>query len=148
MIARYAQLASGLLFLLAVSSLEVAACGGSNASTGGGGAGGTGNEGGFGGATVNCDAKEANECGDATSGCIACAEAHACLDQLNMCNASQGCQTYGQCIEKCAQGDDPCVADCASQNGAGSALYQALLNCVICKECSLACVASASACTL
>jgi hypothetical protein len=144
------RLHSILCVVLAIASAALAApaCGKTGESgLGGATTGSASGGGGFGGSDEDCDSKESN-CGDATSGCIACAEAspHACRNQLNVCNSSLECREYGQCIEKCAQGDDACVSDCASMFPYGSSTYQELLDCVICKHCPVKCNAPGSGC--
>jgi hypothetical protein len=130
---------------IAAAALGGPSCSKSEASGGGGSAAAGSGASGVGGGD-DCDTTE-TVCGDATSGCVACAEAHRCRSALNDCNTSIECGQYGQCIEKCAQGDDACTADCAASFPYGSSRYQELLDCVICKLCPVRCDASSSGCT-
>ncbi len=114
-------------------------------AAGGGGAGGGSASGGFGGTGEDCDTKETS-CGDQSGGCVACAEAFACKDELNQCNMSPQCRVYGQCIEQCAQGDDACISDCAFMSPDGSSFYNKLLTCVICDHCPVRCDAASAGC--
>jgi hypothetical protein len=147
MVLRRFQLIVCVTVSIAAAALGGPACSKSGASGGGGSAGsaGTGNSGGFGGSGEDCDTKE-TECGDATSGCVACAEAFACRDELNACNNSMECRQYGQCIQKCAQGDDACTADCAASSPLGASRYGQLLECVVCKHCPVECDAPSAGC--
>lgn len=111
-----------------------------------GGGGASGNAGGSGGGGGGADCSKETTCGDATSGCVACAEAGSCNTELNACNMSLECRQYGQCIEACAQGDDACVSDCASSSPVGSSKYKGLLDCVICKQCLVQCDGVSAGC--
>ena len=110
-----------------------------SAGSGAGAAAATGASGG------PCD--NGGACGDAQSGCIACAEDGHCKTALNGCNTSEDCQAYGRCLDACVQGDDECFAACADQYPTGNSAYQTLLTCVICQECPVACDGPGTGCT-
>jgi hypothetical protein len=110
-------------------------------STGGGGQDGGTTDGGAG----MCD--QCSMCGDATSGCIQCAEDGPCATQLGDCVLSDDCQAVAICLSACAEGSAECTQACSDQHKTGTPIYQSLFQCVICTSCPDACMTMQSGCS-
>jgi hypothetical protein len=119
-------------------ALLLACSGDSTLATGAGGGGGS--------TPTPCN--EEPQCGDAQSGCIACAESSECVDELNACNKSTDCQSYAQCLQACSGGDDECVNVCENSFALGSAIYNNLFVCVFCGVCYSICDGATQGCTI
>lgn len=116
-----------------------AGAGGSGGS-GGAGAGGSGGAGGAGGGggppPGPCDLN-ADGCGSASEGCIACSYGGECTAQLNTCAADIDCILFAQCTDPCP--DQTCIDDCTTLHPQGATLFGALADCVVCSACYYDC---------
>ncbi|MGK3995324.1 MXAN_6577-like cysteine-rich protein [Sorangium sp. So ce1024] len=80
-------------------------------------------------------------CGEtAGNGCIACAFAGNCADELRACTDSESCINYVSCIRTC--GSTAACGACRTADPEGAALYDAALACAICTECPIDCAGS------
>jgi hypothetical protein len=80
----------------------------------------------------SCD--NTGTCGDYGSGCIACAEAGNCAAPLDACSYSDDCREAVMCMEPCGW-NQACIDECVAQYPEGAALYDDLVNCILCEEC-------------
>jgi hypothetical protein len=117
-------------------------------STGTGGAGQGGNGGsqstsGDAGFPFACD--EADSCGDYSRGCTGCAVEGTCAGPYKECFGDGSCLEFNMCMAGC-KSDVPCQDACASKNPLGAERFNALVTCVVCQACPMACADIASIC--
>ena len=72
-----------------------------------------------------------------SSGCIGCALAGACADELAACQSEPQCVSFVICVEACS--DQQCFDECSSQTPQGVELYSPVRFCVICDQCPSDC---------
>ncbi len=89
-----------------------------------------------------CD--NSGDCGDSTTGCIACAISYKCSDAYDACALDQGCVDFANCAGACA--DQTCYDQCVTDNPEGADLYNALLSCIFCDECFNDCDGALNGC--
>ncbi len=93
---------------------------------------------------TSCDGQ--GYCGDSQSGCIGCALAVNCADELMACqnDPSGDCIAFVQCLDQCS--NQACADQCAADHPSGATLYNDLVFCVICDECPMDCDGPGSGC--
>lgn len=89
-----------------------------------------------------CDAL--GECGNAGSGCIACAQETVCQAEMQRCDANLDCQQLLQAIKACAKEgpdkiDDACYNATIELHQEGYAIYYDIATCVWCGPCTTSC---------
>ncbi|MGK4006026.1 MXAN_6577-like cysteine-rich protein [Sorangium sp. So ce1036] len=83
-----------------------------------------------------CD--DSGVCGDGTSGCVQCAFAGNCKDELAACTNRPNCDSYVSCFRTCNK-DQACEQACREGDPESAAIFDAALACAYCDECRNSC---------
>lgn len=85
------------------------------------------------------------DCGN----CGNCAISSVCAGQMNQClYTNPACQALVDCYSACAPGNTACFQGCDTAHAAGLGDYMALIQCVVCDTCPLACDGPGTGCPL
>lgn len=87
--------------------------------------------------------------GTGTQTCAQCQQAAttgvgACSSEVTACQNNTDCAALVKCLNACAQNDQTCVNNCATQHSAGTAIYQKIGDCVCSTACTTECASDPS----